>query len=276
MKTAVLQIQRITLTSQDTIRELEDRQRVLQHDFQHAQQSLQQTHTYLKRREADTNASVMEMQTEQRQNFADLQASLTTSMQPLLSHMEQMTLASNQQSLVCQPSAGNAPFAVQGKGTNRISSAVRISATIDSQQCPWGCRCQCHARSSIHTPQWLRSVFGQLLWSYNSSISIRSCNHPPCRKSWGKQHFTYYFPSWLVSRAFVASADLDGLFNAGAKISINMPLIVPEESHIVWSLVIAGNLEQLRYLVSSNRNLMYVRNQWGQSILHVSTTSMSV
>ncbi|KAF8859350.1 ankyrin [Acephala macrosclerotiorum] len=248
VKATILQIQRITLTSQDAIRKLEDRQQELQHEFRqlgkHAQQSLEQTQA---------------MYIEQRRNFATLQASFTTSMQSLLTQTEQMTLALNQHTQI--------PF--HGPETSRNRSAVRISATIASQQCPMGCRCQCHTRTSIRTPLWLRCVFGQLLWAYSSSISMRSCNYPPCRKSLGKHHFTYYFPPWLVSRAVVASANLDDLFGAGAKVLVNIPLIIPEEDHIVWSLVIAGNLDQLRHLLSSDKNLMHVRNQWGQSIMHV-------
>jgi hypothetical protein len=81
---------------------------------------------------------------------------------------------------------------------------------------------------------------------------------------------TYYFPRWLVSRAFVASANLDNIFGAGAKVMVNIPLIVPEEEHIVWSLVIAGNVEELKHVLARDKNLMYVKNQWGQSIMHVS------
>ena len=104
---------------------------------------------------------------------------------------------------------------------------------------------------------------------------MRSCNYPLCRKSWGKYHVTYYFPSWLVSRALIASANLDDLFGTGAKLFVNVPMVVPEEDHIVWSLVIAGNLEHLRHLLSCDKSLMHIRNQWGQSIMHVSQTCIS-
>ena len=183
--------------------------------------------------------------------------------------MEQMTLSLNRHTRIGHPLIGNARVPLQRAETYKDGSTVCISATMDSQHCPRGCRCQCHSRTSIRTPTWLRSVFGQLLWSYNSSISLKSCNYPPCRKSWSKHHFTYYFPSWIVSRAVIASADLDNLFDVGAKLMVNVPLIVPEESHIVWSLVMAGNMEQLQQLLSRDRSLMHVRNQWGQSILHV-------
>ena len=276
MKTKVLQIQRITLTSQDTIHEVEGRQRELQREFQqlkkHAQQTLEQTQTYIKQRDAHTDASLIQMKIEQRHNFAALQDSFTTSMQPLLAQMEQIKLAVSQSTPTCQQLVGSAHSDFHSPETTN-SSAVRISATITSQQCPSCCRCQCHVRSSICTPSLLRSVFGQLLWTYNSPISMRCCNYPPCRKSLGKHHLTYYFPPWLVSRAIVASANLDDLFGTGAKMSVNIPLIIPEEDHIVWSLVTAGNLEQLSHLLSHDKNLIHVRNQWGQSIMHVRNTS---
>ena len=69
----------------------------------------------------------------------------------------------------------------------------------------------------------------------------------------------------------MASANLSDVFNIGAKIMVNVPLIVPEEDHLVWSLVIAGNLEQLKQLIVQDKNLVYVRNQWGRSIMHVSS-----
>lgn len=53
---------------------------------------------------------------------------------------------------------------------------------------------------------------------------------------------------------------------------VSVPLIVPEEDHIIWSLVVAGNVEQLRLLLARDKNLIYIKNQWGQSMLHVRTT----
>ena len=142
MKTKVLQIQRITLTSQETIRELENRQRELQHEFRqlgkHAKQSLEQTQAYLKQREADIDARQVPMHVEQRQNFAALQATFTSSMQPLLTQMEQMSLALNQQTQMRQHLVGNAQIPFYNPETSRNNSAVRISATIASQQCPRG------------------------------------------------------------------------------------------------------------------------------------------
>ena len=210
------------------------------------------------------------MYIEQRQHLAALHASLTSPTQSHSTQVTQKTLALNQQHQGRLPLLGASHASYDGPVTCQDGSIFRISASLSSQQCPRACKCQCHTRASIRTPLWLRCALGQLFWTYESSISMRSCDYAPCRKSFGKHHFTYYFPRWLISRAFVASANMDALFGAGAKVLVNIPLIVPEEDHLVWSLVMAGNLEQLRHLLLADKNLVHVRNQWGQTILHVS------
>lgn len=277
VKSNVLQIQQITLTSQESIRKLEHHQWKAQREVrqlaEHVQQNWEQIQVYQKQRDAYIEKNLAQMHMEQRRNFAVFQAGFKASSQPLLAQMGQKALTSDQPSQMLQYRAHSAQSGFHSQETTRDHPVVRISATTTSRPCSNGCRCQCHANMSVRTPRWLRSVFGQLLWSYNSSISMRSCSFPSCRKSLGKHHFTYYFPPWLVSRAFVASASLEDLFGAGAKISVNIPLIVPEEDHIVWSFVMAGNLEQLRHMLSRERNLIHIRNQWGQSIMHVSNLS---
>ncbi|KAK5123276.1 hypothetical protein LTR85_002706 [Meristemomyces frigidus] len=255
------------MSSQSDIRELDKRSREFRNDLRQLADSVQ-------RSLQQTNATVIDSLLGQRQDsaalqtgFAQLQAGMTASMQPLLVQLEQMAVALNRPTPPGPPTLGQKHLAVSG--TTSQGSSVCISATMTSLRCPTGCRCRCHVNSSVRTPQWLKDTFGQLLWSYNTSMSIKSCSYAPCRKSLGKHHFTYYFPTWLVSRAIVASAKLDDLYGAGAKMSVTIPLIIPEEQHIVWPLVMAGNLEHIRQLMSQDRNLMYARNQWGQNIMHV-------
>jgi len=235
-------------------------------------QSCQHSQTHLDERAARLDANLIKMRVEQRQDFAAVREDLASSLQPVLAQMEKMTLTLHQSNQTRQREGGGGRARDIARHVLPDNSSLRISATIASHQCPKGCRCQCHTRASLRTPSWLRGVLGQLHWSCNTSISMKSCDYTGCQKSLGSQHFTYYFPRWLLSRAVVASANLDGLSTAGAKVMVNIPLIVPEEDHIVWSLVIAGNVEQLQQLISRDKNLMYVRNQWGQSIMHVSQT----
>ena len=275
VKARILNIQDIALTSQATINELQHRQRDMRNELQHfgsqALEYFMETQACIKQAATDANTSLLRMDKQKYPKIATIQASSTQSVPTQLAHMklsfDQLTPIRHQKVLKSrhyhrEPEASQENF------------AVRISVTMATQQCPSGCSCRCHTRSSINTPFWLRSLFGQLLWSYNSSISIYSCDYTGCRKTLGRHHVTYYFPPWLFSRAIVASANLNDVYGAGAKLSIKIPLIIPEEDHLVWSLVMAGNLEQLQQLLSQDRNLFYVRNQWGQSLMHVSTTKL--
>lgn len=221
---------------------------------------------------AFTDAQLVQIRIEQRQNLHALEASFTNSMRPLLTQFEEMTLALKHQTHMLHPFTSNAHTPAYHPGTSLGSSAIRISATVASQRCPVTCSCQCHVRTSIRSPPWLRRVFGQLLWEYNSSMSMKPCNYNPCRKSGGKHHFTYYFPPWLISRAIIASADFGDLFGAGATVMINISPVVPKEDEIVWSLVVAGDIGKLRHLILHDKNLMHVRHRWGQLIMEVSTT----
>ena len=254
--------------------ELKKRQWESQQDLenleQNTRQDLEQMNVIRSRREAYIDASLKNIRMEQQQGVAALQETLITSIQPLIAQTGGMTLTSTQLSTVRDHMSSGAQIDYRNCEANLHSSVMQVRAIIMSQRCPSGCRCQCHSRMTVRSPPWLRSVFGQLLWDYNSSISMKSCDYPCCRKSLGKHHFTYYFPTWLVSRAVVASATLCDLSGASARISVSIPLVIPEEDHMIWSLVIAGNLEQLRNLLTQENNLIHVRNQWGQSILHVS------
>jgi hypothetical protein len=265
-----VQIQSITLSTQDSVRELRERQLDAHQIGTQALQTYQRHQTYLEKRITEIDTSLTDMRVEQRQNIAAFQENFVRSIQPLLSQTEQMMMTIQQSAHRRQTSQESSPELREYPDPRKNSSSVQVSATITMNQCPRGCRCRCHTRSSLQTPSALRGLFGQLQWSYKSSLSIRSCNHSECRKSISNQHMTYYFPRWLVSRAFVASANLDNIFGAGAKVMVNIPLIVPEEEHIVWSLVIAGNVEELKHVLARDKNLMYVKNQWGQSIMHVS------
>ncbi|KAK1542098.1 B-cell lymphoma 3-encoded protein [Colletotrichum paranaense] len=166
------------------------------------------------------------------QSLNAMQHNLLRSMQPLIEQAQNLSPG--------QISTSEPDLQVANSGVSANSPAVLISASVNSHRCPRGCRCRCHTRAAVRTPP----------------------------KSLSKHNITCYFPPWLVSRAIMASVNLENVFDAGAKVSVNVPLIVPEEDHIVWPLVMAGNLGQLRELLSKDRNLMYVRNQWGQSIMH--------
>jgi hypothetical protein len=204
----------MTLSSHDTLREVDRRQQEAHQLTTQAFQSYQNTHAYLEQRISNIDASLADMRVEQYRDMAAIQESVVRSIQPLLNQTEKMMMTLQQSSHPHHLARGQS-HALPGSTASGLSvPTLQVSATISSSQCPRGCKCRCHTRSSLRTPSLLRGMLGQLQWSYKSSISLKSCNHPMCRKSVSNQHFTYYFPRWLVSRAFVASANLDNIFGA--------------------------------------------------------------
>ena len=171
MKANIAQIQNITLINQDSIRAVKEQQQKLQDGLeqleQRTQRSIAETEKYVKDSGTNIQTALLEMGIGQRRDFATLEDCVATSMRPLFTQMEQMTLALKEQTF------GSAESFQKG-------TSVQITTTIASQLCPRTCRCQCHFRSAGLTPQWLKGVFGQLMWDYNSSISMRPCNFPTC------------------------------------------------------------------------------------------------
>ena len=125
-----MQIHDITLTSQTDIRDLDVGQREMQDDFRQLGQLTQLTQACLERKETITDANLTQMHMEQEQNFEALQASFTTSMQPLLAQMEQMTLTMRQGTSFPLPVVSNTHPAFHGPNFARKGSAIRISGTI--------------------------------------------------------------------------------------------------------------------------------------------------
>jgi hypothetical protein len=221
-----------------------------------------------------TSTGLLEIRTEQQQKYAAIRSDALQLQESVpeieASRSRKATCSSGQPADQCESANDHGNITRSLVTSARERSAICLTATVDTHQCPSGCRCQCHSLMSARTPRWLKGAVGQLSWDYNSSVSVRPCDYVACRKSRAKHQVTYYFPAWLLSRAVVASADLSDPLGMGARVSINVPLIIPENDHIVWSLVMAGNIKQLQILISHEKNLMYVRNQWGQTLMHVS------
>lgn len=78
----------------------------------------------------------------------------------------------------------------------RISQLL-ITDSINIFACPKRCRCCCHNTTHMQTPACLKSIFGQLLFSYNDLLRATSCDYPPCRKSDAKVNVAYVFCSLL-------------------------------------------------------------------------------
>lgn len=157
----------------------------------------------------------------------------------------------------------------RGSTPNLGSSTFRVDASISSHRCPQWCRCQCHAQTRGQTPRWLRSVFGQLMYSYSSLIYTRPCNYAPCQKQPRKSNFTYYFPTRLVSKALAVSTMVGDLAGLGATWSLRMQNVVHSHDRI-WRMAETGSMEALRECFSRRHYSPYIRDEDGSTLLHVS------
>ena len=149
------------------------------------------------------------------------------------------------------------------------TSQVRVTTTLANASCLPGCKCQCHHRTLIRTPHWLKSVLGTMLYSYTGTAIIRTtpCDYPPCRRGTQKSIFAYYFPSWALTRALMISSSWDALSGVGSSWVVRMPVIVPT-SHPLWHAVTQGNIEYLQNRFSNGEANVYTVNEHGFSMLH--------
>jgi hypothetical protein len=152
---------------------------------------------------------------------------------------ENHTTANDASQLRAGPSL-ETPFQLVKHTSTPESSLIRVTTSVTTRQCARFCPCQCHARSSVRSPPWLKASIGQLLLTYHSLLRTTPCNYPPCRQTPRKTEFTYYFPCWLAQKALIISSESD-LSGRGASISIAMPITIGDD-HPVWDAVRSGNI----------------------------------
>lgn len=145
---------------------------------------------------------------------------------------------------------------------------LKVKTSITTQRCAQLCPCKCHTRSQIRSPIWLKTLIGQMLFSYHGTLRTTTCNYPPCRRTPGKTDFTYFFPGWLVQRAVMISSASE-LSGRGATISIAMPVVVSWHDP-VWNAIHRENMGLLRHLFRSGHS-PYMISPNGVSLLAVRT-----
>jgi hypothetical protein len=147
-----------------------------------------------------------------------------------------------------------------------------IKTTSAGRVCDAFCNCQCHIRVQYRTPRWLAVVIGTLFYSSSvrPTFGVRSCNSTTCRR--GKplsfSHFTYYFPTWIIRKAFAFSTwkDLNG---GNSSWVITMPREVPDNNKY-WYLIEKGDMKAIQGLLARREMSPYDVDTDGQSVLYVS------
>ena len=93
------------------------------------------------------------------------------------------------------------PTQSSSENTMRLSNAPVLLSTGRSGACSLSCRCACHRRRSLRSPQCLRHVLGSLFVGYEVSPWFAvPCSDPICQVNKLRFSYTYAFPRWLLSR----------------------------------------------------------------------------
>lgn len=153
------------------------------------------------------------------------------------------------------------------QATTPDTSAVRITTSVTTDQCSKLCKCQCHFRTQIRTPSWLKATLGNLLLSYHSLIRTTPCDYPPCRQSPRKTEFTYYFPQWFAQRALMISL-IPALDKSGASLALTTPVIISDDSTILQAARY-GNLPYLKQLFTQGYSPHVVSTTYGYSLVEI-------
>jgi hypothetical protein len=148
-----------------------------------------------------------------------------------------------------------------------------VTAQVVLDRCDPFCTCQCHIRARGRTPRWLSAVIGTLFYSYvaKPSLSIRPCNKPPsqCRRTslFSPDHFTYYFPTWMLRTVLVGSTWKD-VHGQNATWTVTSPREI-SETRPCWDAIKMGQIDQVRSLISRHEMSPFDVDRNGMSVLQV-------
>lgn len=170
--------------------------------------------------------------------------------------------------LVTKSWESSSPISVHQHST----TTVCVTTSLSTEKCDRFCQCQCHARNQIKTPRWAKGILGAMSFQSNSTVLLnrRPCNLPAlCRRS-GKTsaQFTYYAPSWVLSRAFHFTVMRHEVTGISASVAIKIPRIITGPS-IIWRLISTGSVGKIQEAFSKGLTSIYDVGDDGESLLHV-------
>jgi len=174
----------------------------------------------------------------------DIRQICETSAQQLMEKLDPAKTKSKTNSHTSLNSVGDANDHLPGYG-----GAVCLATSV-RRKCVGHCRCQCHRRNDLSTPQAFTRLFGQLCIRYASLplIGESSCDYPPCQNhTKSSLQLNYLFPAWLLRRTLSVSTYWD--FVSGISVHLSLPQVLPSKHH-VWSLILWDNLSKMKQLIT--------------------------
>ncbi|OBR03067.1 B-cell lymphoma 3-encoded protein [Colletotrichum higginsianum IMI 349063] len=160
----------------------------------------------------------------------------------------------------------------ENSSLKQATSGISVDAFSNwgIEQCDDICPCDCHVKSTVEAPRWIRGLFGTLFYTYSGSpvFGRLPCNYIPCRKTGdGGHQYTYYFPSWWLARALYVSFSRQNLIGIGGSWTFSIPKMV-DGGHPIWRFVNSGTVRQVADLLPKFGVSTCDINKDGKSLLH--------
>ena len=132
-------------------------------------------------------------------------------------------------------------------GKRSKSTSLQISMSFSHSRCAENCVCVCHEWHKGRTPRFFERFFGALLFGYTGLPYLeRSCDSESCdRRAAPLILLTYFFPRWLVARAFLLAMRYSLL--QGPELVIRVPRLISSNSRILTEAV-RGNVDGVKDL----------------------------
>ncbi|EEY23143.1 B-cell lymphoma 3-encoded protein [Verticillium alfalfae VaMs.102] len=140
----------------------------------------------------------------------------------------------------------------QSSFSSSASTLIGITGCQSVTKCQTTCPCNCHVRTAIRSPTWVRGVLGSLFLSYaGSPISGRpDCNYMPCQRSKSVgTAYTYHFPSWMVAKAVFFEMSKNDLLGYSASWTLHIPKVLSDGDPI-WRFINYGTVPQVIEILS--------------------------
>jgi hypothetical protein len=152
----------------------------------------------------------------------------------------------------------------------------RAILSVVTRTCSTWCSCSCHTRRRLKTPSILHDVFGSLFVGYTGFPSQgRQCTETTCAAYDGGAPFRaevkYFFPSWLLNKALIAS--FSNMF-LGPTLSFSIRNVIPLNSPLFIATQRSW-VEDLRYMFSHQlARPNDIGGLYGDTALHVRSSKI--
>ncbi|MCJ1402645.1 hypothetical protein MMC11_005865 [Xylographa trunciseda] len=145
---------------------------------------------------------------------------------------------------------------------------IIVSRTA-SDGCSPFCSCVCHARVQMRTPSILHYLVGSLFISYSGFPGMTSdCDERSCsRQMKATGQFSYYFPTWLLARAFM------GNITPAPETLLRVVKVIPSRSSIFHHAML-GNVDDIKKLFAKGLASPFDVAESGSSVLHLTDDSL--